>query len=103
LTHTTYHTIPSTHPSLPGHFPGDPVVPGVVVLDEVLHALSDWQPGICIAGLRSVKFLKPVRPDCRFSIELELIDNWTAGFRCRLGDSSLTTGRIILVPGVTDS
>lgn len=98
MRHTTSHSIPQTHPSLPGHFEGNPVVPGVLLLDEVLHALSDWRPDICIAGFRSVKFLKPVRPECTFIIELDLIDNRTAGFRCRLDDSTLATGQISLNP-----
>ena len=28
------------HPSLPGHFPGRPLVPGVVLLDRVLEAIE---------------------------------------------------------------
>ena len=31
--------ISADHPSLPGHFPGMALVPGVVILDEVLAAL----------------------------------------------------------------
>ena len=33
-------TVPHDHPSLPGHFPGRPVVPGVVLLDRVLAAIE---------------------------------------------------------------
>jgi 3-hydroxymyristoyl/3-hydroxydecanoyl-(acyl carrier protein) dehydratase len=33
-------SIPSDHPSLPGHFPGRPVVPGVVLLDRVVAAIE---------------------------------------------------------------
>ena len=32
--------IAADHPSLPGHFPGQPVVPGVVVLERVLEAIE---------------------------------------------------------------
>jgi 3-hydroxymyristoyl/3-hydroxydecanoyl-(acyl carrier protein) dehydratase len=33
--HEATFAVPASHPSLPGHFPGAPVVPGVVVLDLV--------------------------------------------------------------------
>ncbi|MBN8727026.1 MAG: hydroxymyristoyl-ACP dehydratase [Xanthomonadales bacterium] len=53
--------IDATHPSLPGHFPGDPVVPGVVLLDKVAAALEADCGGI-IARIGAVKFLAPLRP-----------------------------------------
>jgi 3-hydroxymyristoyl/3-hydroxydecanoyl-(acyl carrier protein) dehydratase len=50
------------HPALAGHFPGNPIVPGVVLLDEAIHALA-VQAGLATAGLQlgAVKFLAPVR------------------------------------------
>jgi 3-hydroxymyristoyl/3-hydroxydecanoyl-(acyl carrier protein) dehydratase len=48
--------VPADHPSLPGHFPGRPVVPGVVLLDETLACLP---PGLV---LLSAKFTTPVLP-----------------------------------------
>jgi len=41
--HQATFVITADHPSLPGHFPGTPVVPGVVVLDHVLQATQRWQ------------------------------------------------------------
>ena len=43
--------IPAGHPAFDGHFPGCPIWPGALLLDEVLHALEtelaldlrDWQ------------------------------------------------------------
>ena len=35
-----YFTIPADHPALPGHFPGQPIVPGVVVLDRVVEVIE---------------------------------------------------------------
>jgi 3-hydroxyacyl-[acyl-carrier-protein] dehydratase len=56
-------SIPKDHPALPGHFPGTPVVPGVVLLDELLSA-AERQLGrrLPIAGLPQVKFLAPLLP-----------------------------------------
>jgi 3-hydroxymyristoyl/3-hydroxydecanoyl-(acyl carrier protein) dehydratase len=53
--------IAADHPALPGHFPGRPVVPGVVLLDRVAAALERWR-GQRIAGLPQVKFLRPLLP-----------------------------------------
>lgn len=50
-------TIPGDHPSLAGHFPGRPIVPGVVLLDEIFAALA-----VAPAALASVRFMRPVRP-----------------------------------------
>ncbi|MBO1324792.1 AMP-binding protein [Acetobacter sp. TBRC 12305] len=50
--------IPASHPCLAGHFPGRPVVPGVVLLEEGL-ALA----GLCPTRIEQVKFLRPVSPD----------------------------------------
>lgn len=62
--------IASSHPSLAGHFPGNPVVPGVVLLDEVLSLIRRHYPGQALAGIPAVKFLSPLRPDESFSIRL---------------------------------
>ena len=47
------------HPAFAGHFPGRPIVPGVLLLDAVLHALGIDAPECRIA---SAKFLHPVAP-----------------------------------------
>lgn len=52
--------IPPEHPALAGHFPGRPVVPGVVLLERAAHAWRDWQ-GAIVAGL-DAKFLEPLLP-----------------------------------------
>ena len=38
-------TIGTDHPSLAGHFPGHPVVPGVVMLGEIMNAIREMAKG----------------------------------------------------------
>ena len=64
--------IASDHPALAGHFPGRPIVPGAVLLDETLHALDSGAAGDPTAGaapagstywhIASLKFHRAVQP-----------------------------------------
>ena len=73
--------IPANHPAFAGHFPGTPIVPGVVLLDEILHVISldtgldetAWQ-------ISSVKFLSPLKPGESVVIEHEQLANGTIKF-----------------------
>jgi 3-hydroxymyristoyl/3-hydroxydecanoyl-(acyl carrier protein) dehydratase len=55
-------SIPCAHPALPGHFPGRPIVPGVLLLDYVLTGVTAAlnRP---VAVLQKVKFVAPLLPD----------------------------------------
>jgi len=90
-------TIPVTHPCLPGHFPGQPVVPGVVVLDRVLDAVEADFGGPLPAPVRwpQVKFVSPLLPGQEASIELGRVGDaqrWT--FKVRRGDVVLASGEV---------
>jgi len=54
--------ITHTHPSLPGHFPDNPIVPGVVILD---HVMNYWQnnSGKTIRQINQSKFIQLLTPD----------------------------------------
>lgn len=47
-------TIAADHPALAGHFPGNPIVPGVVLLDQVTGALQ--LHGLHATGIVEARF-----------------------------------------------
>ena len=61
--------VPEDHPALPGHFPGRPIVPGVLLLDAVLQGVREAQAGRPTRLLRA-KFPAPVLPGTEVEMEL---------------------------------
>lgn len=68
-------TIAADHPAFAGHFPGQPLLPGVSLLAEVLEAALDVPEIAAQIGdsprVGAVKFLAPVRPGAQLTIELD--------------------------------
>lgn len=51
------------HPTAPGHFPDNPIIPGALLLAEVLQVIGDAAgKGFVPFDVISVKFQHPVRP-----------------------------------------
>lgn len=85
--------IPHDHPSLAGHFLGNPVVPGVVVLDHVVAAIEQREGPLPPLRLPQVKFLAPLRPGEDADVALEGGDGrWR--FRVSRGGDVLASGEI---------
>lgn len=87
-------TVAHDHPSLPGHFPGRPVVPGVVVLERVLAAIESAhgpQPGL---RLPQVKFARPLLPgqQARIGLETKAPGRWR--FRVTHEGELVATGEV---------
>lgn len=85
------------HPAYAGHFPGRPILPGVVLLDAALHALAEGMPGS--TQLKSAKFHSPVQPG--EALTLHTTASSTGGFRfeIRCGDRSVASGAVVLSQG----
>jgi 3-hydroxyacyl-[acyl-carrier-protein] dehydratase len=87
------------HAASRGHFPGNPIIPGAVLLDEVLHAVtagSDFpQPGGA-CEIRSAKFLRPVRPGDTMLIRWSVLPNGETRFECLLQGQPVLTGALRL-------
>ena len=80
------------HPSLPGHFPGEPVVPGVLLLAQVESALLER--GLRIVGCKRVKFVAPVLPGQRYVLDLELRDLDAVTFTMKLPAGVAVSGTL---------
>jgi 3-hydroxyacyl-[acyl-carrier-protein] dehydratase len=71
-THTAAVRIPSSHPSLAGHFPGRPIVPAVVLLDCVLGEAERCFGAAPVTGLAQAKFTAPLLPEQTAQLQLTL-------------------------------
>lgn len=91
----THGIVALDHPSLAGHFPGNPVVPGVVLLDEVATALMLHGEYRGLEGFSSVKFLASLPPGERFGIEFEGHEQ-RVKFRCTVMGRLIAQGELLL-------
>ncbi|HCU54249.1 MAG TPA: hydroxymyristoyl-ACP dehydratase, partial [Gammaproteobacteria bacterium] len=87
--------IPVAHPALPGHFPGHPVVPGVVLLDAVVAALTGHAGGpVRVTGFPNIKFLAPLRPEREFEVTFAVKRPGQAAFDVLADGTKLASGSI---------
>lgn len=93
-THSETFHIAAEHPALPGHFPGNPLVPGVILLDRVTAAIEHaWD--LRASGFPQVKFLRPVGPGQVMEL---IIERNAAGARFRI-----IAGADIVASGVIEA
>lgn len=62
--------ISAGHPAFRGHFPGRPIVPGVVLLDHAQRVIEATY-GITVSGLAVGKFHSPVGPGEPLMLHIE--------------------------------
>jgi 3-hydroxymyristoyl/3-hydroxydecanoyl-(acyl carrier protein) dehydratase len=91
-------TIPSDHPAFAGHFPGQPILPGVMLIAQALECAAANVGEVWLqlpVQIISAKFLAPLQPGdvCRIELRPEIT---AAGQRLRFdirrGDTLAATG-----------
>jgi 3-hydroxymyristoyl/3-hydroxydecanoyl-(acyl carrier protein) dehydratase len=87
--------IPTEHPAFAGHFPGMPIVPGALLLDETVRVLgaAAGQDGLH-CEIATAKFLSVVHPGETLTLEHERgADGWVR-FVMRALDRPVLSGRL---------
>ena len=84
-------------PAAVGHFPGNPIIPGAVLLREIVRAISNDGRAVC-SGIRTAKFLHPVRPGDCLTIAWEEAPAGDVSFVCSTGtpERRVATGTLRL-------
>ena len=85
--------VPAQHPAFAGHFPGAPLLPGVVLLDEVLHSLGDVGAGGWFVS--SAKFLHPVRPGDSLTLKHDVLASGSIRFVIRTAAEHADAGALV--------
>ena len=83
----------AAHPSFAGHFPGRPIVAGVLLIEQAAEALREWRG----AGVRQVidaKFLAPLLPDEDAELELVALAEGRYRFTVRRDADTLLRGTL---------
>lgn len=86
-------SFPEGSACLDGHFPGNPVVPAVAILAELIH-WAEAQLGHRVTGVINARFRKPLLPDMTWHIKLE--DSGTGEIAVTAHDGDSTAMKVRL-------
>jgi len=94
----------ANHPCGAGHFPGNPIIPGALLLDEVLAGIgANLAIDDAAWHVKSAKFPQPVRPGNVVHINYAQAPNGEIRFECTVSGNKVMSGIVRNHPVVTES
>jgi 3-hydroxymyristoyl/3-hydroxydecanoyl-(acyl carrier protein) dehydratase len=92
------------HPAFAGHFPGTPIVPGALLLDEAVRVLNEVAGNAAMqCEIAATKFLSVVRPGEALSLDHEQCADGSIRFVIRTPDRTVASGRLSWVTSPRDA
>jgi 3-hydroxymyristoyl/3-hydroxydecanoyl-(acyl carrier protein) dehydratase len=87
-------SLPADHPAAQGHFPGNPVIPGAVLLSETVRMI-EAALGRSLSPLRigRAKFPHPARPGDELHVAFRNMPG-SIRFECAVGGITVLTGEV---------
>lgn len=78
-------SIPAESPWFEGHFPGDPLLPGIAQLHMVMEAIrATLNEAVCLTGLKRVRFKRIIRPEETIDIAVDPVEDKSGMYRFQL-------------------
>jgi 3-hydroxymyristoyl/3-hydroxydecanoyl-(acyl carrier protein) dehydratase len=90
MQHNALISAPLEHPCYDGHFPGHPIVPGVLLLELVTRAIGRGAP----RGVATLKFQRALTPGASCEVSWQG-DDARVTFRCRSEGEPVAEGTLL--------
>ena len=83
------------HPTAAGHFPGHPIIPGALLLSEVVYTIAtSLTLPLSACRIKSAKFYHPLAPGVEVVIEFSETPSGLINFQCIAQEKKVLAGTV---------